>query len=226
MKSAYRLLLLTSNPWTRDEVAAIVKRHFESPTVLYWEMGNRSTKAAVLSAMDGVDFNLIISYDNGIILKEHHLRKATYGAINIHPSPPEHGGCWGLWCQPVVCRDQRTHHGVTVHEIDEDIDNGAIYLVERWEVPISATIQSVLDRSIADSTRMLEIVCERIAASDDGTKCFSVADETWDTGNRDTRIAEIRSWFSKLDPKHPAHDERVYFNHPRAIMSPPYFDDL
>lgn len=226
MNSPYRLLLLTSIPGSEAEITAIAARHFENPLVLFWEMGNSSTKADVLAAIDNADYNLIISYVSGVILKAHHLRKASYGSINIHPSPPEHGGCWGLWCQPVVNRERRTHHGVTVHEVDEEIDHGPIYLVERWDVPASASIQSVFERSVADSTRMLETVCERIAAGEVGTRCFTPSHERWDAKNRHTPVEEIRSWFSRLDAGHPAHDERVFLNHPRAIISPPYFDDL
>jgi formyltetrahydrofolate hydrolase len=85
---------------------------------------------------------MIISYVNGIILKPRHLRRATYGAINIHSSPPEHGGCWGCRCQPVLDRKTRTHHGTTVHEVDEQIDHGPIYIAEIWEVPASYTSAS------------------------------------------------------------------------------------
>ena len=226
MKDKYRLLLLTSVPGSTAEVTAIASRHFADPTVLFWEMGNTSTKASVIATIEAADYNLIISYVNGIILKPRHLQKATYGAINIHPSPPEHGGCWGVWCQPVVNRAYRTHHGVTVHEIDTEIDHGRIYLAERWEVPASATIQSVFEHSVADSLRMLEIVCERIAANDQGTRCFVPIDLQWDLRNRHTPIEEIRRWFAALDPDHPAHAERVFLNHPRAIINPPYFDDL
>ncbi|MGR8947898.1 MAG: formyltransferase family protein [Gammaproteobacteria bacterium] len=222
----YRLLLLSSAPGSEEAIAAIASKYFDNPTVLFWEVGNFETKPKVLADIERTDYNLIISYANGIILKAHHLQKATYGAINIHPSPPEHGGCWGLWCQPVVNRERRTHHGVTVHEIDEEIDHGPIYLVERWEVPDSASIQDVFNRSVEDSTRMLDIICQRIAATDKGTKCFKPIDEQWDPDNRHTPIEEMREWFSKLHPKHPAHEERVFLSHPRAIFSPPYFDDL
>lgn len=222
----YRLLLLTSVPGSEAETAAIAARHFDNPTVIFWEMGNSSTKPKVLAQIEDTDYNLIISYVNGIILKPHHLRRASYGAINIHPSPPEHGGCWGCWCQPVVNRESRTHHGVTVHEVDDQIDHGPIYLVERWEVPASATIQSVFERSVVDCLRMLEIVCERISSGTTGTKCFTPINERWHLFNRHTPIEEMRRWFSNLDPDHPAHQERIFLNHPRAIISPPYFDDL
>ncbi|MDX6563361.1 MAG: hypothetical protein QOD65_3175, partial [Gaiellales bacterium] len=39
-------------------------------------------------------------------------------------------------------------------------------------------------------------------------------------------VVDVRDWFDALDPAHPAHQERVPFNHPRAIISPPYFDDI
>ncbi len=226
MNDIYRVLLLTSIPGSEAETAAIAARHFVAPTVLFWEMGNSASKPQVLAQIEQTDYNLIISYINGIILKAHHLRKARYGAINIHPSPPEHGGCWGIWCQPVVNRSFRTHHGVTVHEIDEQIDHGPIYLAERWEVPASATIQSVFEHSVADSLRMLEIVCERIAAANLGTRCFSASSEQWHPTNRHTPVTQIRQWFADLDPHHPAHQERVFLNHPRAVIAPPYFDDL
>ena len=114
MNADYKALILTSDPGTIDQVTIIANAHFLDPTVIFWEFGNLSSKPAVLKQIDNTDFNLIISYVNGIILKQHHLDRASYGAINIHPAPPEHGGCWGIWAQPVVGRDFRTHHGVTI----------------------------------------------------------------------------------------------------------------
>lgn len=226
MARDYRLLLLTSVPGSESETAAIAARSFDDPTVIFWEMGNASTKPGVLAQIEATDYNLIISYVNGIILKPPHLQRATYGAINIHPSPPEHGGCWGCWCQPIVNRSTRTHHGTTVHEVDEHIDHGPIYLAERWEVPSSWSIQRVFERSVQDCLRMLEIVCERIAGSEVGTRCFTPIDARWHPANRHTPIEEMRKWFSAMAPDHPVHQERIFLNHPRAIISPPYFDDL
>ena len=69
MDNRYRLLLLTSIPGSEPEITAIAVKYFANPTVLFWEMGNLSTKADVLKAMDDTDYNLIISYISGIILK-------------------------------------------------------------------------------------------------------------------------------------------------------------
>lgn len=224
--ATYRALVLTSDPETIDQVTSIANRYFEDPVVLFWEFGNTATKPGVLSQIEQTDYNLIISYVNGIILKQQHLDRASYGAINIHPAPPEHGGCWGIWAQPVICREFRHHHGVTAHEIDTEIDHGPIYLARRWEVPETETIQAVFERSCAECMTLYEDVCKAISASDKGTGCFAPADESWHPTNRHHTVADIRRWFDDLDPAHPAHQERVWLNHPRAIISPPYFDDV
>ena len=121
--------------------------------LVYWEVGNLSTKPDVLREIERTDYNLLVSYINGLIFRPHHLERAHYGAINIHPAPPEHPGLYGWLCQPVIRRDIRTHHGVTVHEVDEEIDHGPIYRVRRWEVDEHATIESVLERASRSASR-------------------------------------------------------------------------
>jgi methionyl-tRNA formyltransferase len=222
----YKALILSSDPATIDELTGIAREHFQSPTVIYWEMGNEATKPAALRQIEATQYNVVISYINGIILKRHHLGRAHFGALNIHPAPPEHGGAFGIWCQPVIRRDVRTHHGVTVHEMDEDIDHGPIYEVRRWEVGEEATIQSVVDRTSDECLAVCAHVAAKLARSPDGTRCFQRLGDTWHPTNRHHTVADVRQWFEALDPAHPAHRERVPFNHPRAIIGPPYFDDL
>ena len=222
----YKVLILTSDPARVEHVTDVGTRNFENSTVVFWAVGDMSTKADVLRQIRATDYNLIISHINGIILKQHDLDKAHFGAVNIHPAPPEHGGAWGIWCQPVIRRDVRTHHGVTVHEMDADIDHGPIYRVDRWEVPENATIQSVVERSFDECFAAFEQVAEELGRSSSGTQCFAPAEETWDSINRHHTVEDVRRWFKSLDPGHPAHHERVPLNLPRAIFSPPYFDDL
>lgn len=222
----YKVLILTSDPARVEAVTDVGTRNFENSTVVFWAMGDMSTKADVLRQIRATDYNLIISHINGIILKQHDLDKAHFGAVNIHPAPPEHGGAWGIWCQPVIGRDVRTHHGVTVHEMDADIDHGPIYRVKRWEVAENATIQSVVERSFDECFTAFEQVAEELGRSSSGTQCFAPVEETWDSTNRHHTVEDVRGWFESLDAGHPAHQERVPLNHPRAILSPPYFDDL
>jgi len=52
MNNNYRLLLLTSVPDSTEEVTAVAEKHFLSPTVIFWEMGNTSTKPDVLARIE------------------------------------------------------------------------------------------------------------------------------------------------------------------------------
>lgn len=221
----YEVLLITSFPSQIDRVTAIARRHFERSTVLLWEQGNQTTKGEVLKQIKETPFNLILSCMSGIILRRHHLDRARFGALNIHPAPPEHGGLWGLWCQPVIQRSVRAHHGVVVHEIDEKIDHGPIYRVKRWDVPEDATIRSVAERSVSECLHLLDEVSTELARSDVGTRCFSRLEERWHPTNCHHNVGDVRRWFDALDRSHPAHQERIPFNHPQGISKPPYFAD-
>ncbi len=222
----YDVLIVTSWHDHVDRLTEIGRRNFANVAVVYWEIGNLSTKPDVLREIEGTDYNLLVSYINGLILKRHHLERAQFGAINIHPAPPEHPGLYGFVCQPVIRRDVRTHHGVTVHEIDEEIDHGPIYRVRRWEVDEDATIQSVFDRSFEECLDVFEEVAEELGRAANGTRSLPVLDEAWHPTNAHHTLEDVRSWFEALDPAHPAHQERVIYNHPHATYSPPYFDDL
>lgn len=222
----YRVLLMTSLPETIDTIAAMTREHFPNVESIYWEMGNKDTKRNAYEEIGASDYNLIISYINGIILNPNHLAQASFGAVNIHPAPPEHPGLWGQWCQPVIRRDIRTHHGVTLHEIDEEIDHGPIYAVERWEVGEDDTIESVGEKSEEKCLDLLAFALKKLSASTNGSKCFTQISERWDASNAHHSVADVQAWFRDLDPDHPAHDERVFFNHPKGMMAPPYFSDL
>jgi methionyl-tRNA formyltransferase len=222
----YKVLLLTCLEDIFDNVTTMTRDRFTNVESLFWEIGDKETKPAAIEQMEATDYNLIISFLNGLILKPNHLARASFGAVNIHPAPPEHPGLWGFLCQPVIRRDIRTHHGVTLHEVDEKIDHGPIYAVDRWEVGESDTIESVFDKAVEKSMEMLEFTLNSLAASDTGTKCFTQIDEQWDTGNAHHTIEDVQAWFRDLDPNHPAHQERIFFNHPKGMMAPPYFTDI
>jgi methionyl-tRNA formyltransferase len=221
-----RLLVLTSRQAAVDDVTAIARASFAHVTVLFWQFGNRDTRPAVVEALEATDYDLLVSHVNGLVLRPHQLARATHGAVNIHPAPPEHPGAMGIYCQPVIRRDVRTHHGVTVHEMDERIDHGPIYRADRWDVAPDATIASVADRAVAHCLTVFAELVPRLAASREGSASLPRADERWDVANGHHTVEDLRAWFAALDPAHPAHGERVPMNHPRALLRPPYFDDL
>ncbi len=221
----YNVLLLTSVPGVIDDITAMARVHFANVESLYWQMGNKETKPRVLGRIEASSYNLIISHISGIILRPHHLAQASFGAINIHPAPPEHPGAWGIYCQPVIRRGVRRHHGVTLHEIDAAIDSGPIYAVERWAVGEGDSIKSVMQKSLVRCQAMLAFAVQKLAASTNGSQCFARLDESWDAANGHHGASDVQAWFRDLEPGHPAHKERIALNPPNAIMAPPYFSD-
>ena len=225
-KPDYNVVIITSWHDAVEGLAEIGRQNFANVNVVYWEPGNLATKADAVREIADTDYNLIVSYVSALLLTPDQLERARFGAINIHPAPPEHPGLYGFLCQPVICRHIRTHHGVTVHEIDEQIDHGPIYRVRRWEVDEDATIESVFERSLDECMEIFEEVASELRHSPDGTRCFASTNEVWRPENGHSSIEDVRGWFAALDPAHPAHHERVIYNHPRATYSPPWFDDV
>ena len=225
-KPEYRALFLSSVPETLDQVTAIANEHFRNPTVIYWEMGNTATKPEALEQIEATPYNVIVSYINGLILKRPHLDRARFGAVNIHPAPPEHGGAFGIWCQPVIRRDVRSPARRDGAEMDEDIDHGPLYEVKRWEVGEDATIQSVVDRTSDECLALCARMAGRLARSSDRIPLLPDHRRHVAPHKPASHGRGRREWFEALDPAHPAHQERVPFNHPRAVINPPYFDDL
>ena len=188
-KPEYHALVLSSIPETLDEVTAIANEHFQDPTVIYWEMGNTATKAAVLEQIEATPYNVIISYINGIILKRRHLDQAVFGAVNIHPArrarrclrhlvpaghpprranPPRRDGA----------RDGRGHR------------SRAALRGEALGGREDATIQSVVDRTSDEAWRCAADGREA-GAELRRVALFETIDDSWDPANR-----HHRSWMS------------------------------
>ena len=223
----YRVLILTSDGATIDEVTEIGRRNFQDSTVVYWELGNAETKPGVIEQIEATDYNLIISHINGLILKPHHLAKrdvrrrehpsgaarASRGVRHLvpardrarHPHPPRHDGARdGRGDRPRADLPGRPLGGAGGRH--DPARRGAQLRRTAWPSP---------PRSPRSS---------RAARTDRGASRRSTS-----TGTRRTAITRSRTcgaWFAALDPDHPAHQERIPLNHPRAIISPPYFDDV
>lgn len=225
-KSKDTIFFISSDLHTAEQACNIVRQYYQNVVYVFWEMGNSETKQKVRNQLDKLNYNIIVSYFNGFIFQAKDLDKAQKGAINIHPAPPEHPGCWGTWCQPIIRRDIRTHHGITIHEIDKQVDHGDIYFTKRWQVPEDASIQSVEDKSGRECLHALEKVIRIISRHNIGTAALSKLDEKWDINNAHHKLKDIKKWFATLPHNHPAHKERVWFNHPKGLAYPPYFSDL
>lgn len=86
----------------------------------------------VQSKMDSENFDLLISCHCSRIISKEIFTKTRLGAVNLHPSllPKYRGMSPQHW--PIINGDKET--AVTIHEIREDVDTGAI--LKQIKVPI------------------------------------------------------------------------------------------
>ncbi len=175
--------------------AKIVRRYFRNVGEIYytnqWSPDEKERRKAVRSRIAEMSYDIIISYKSDLVLLKKELEKAGNGAINFHPSPPEHPGL-GMYVYPVLHRDERNFGGVTVHEINEKIDSGRIYETLRFSIPPHFTVDQVRDSTTRHAEELLAQVMSRLAffekttflenpglrAVSWGTHTFTHADET------------------------------------------------
>ena len=86
----------------------------------------------------------IISYLGRWILPEEVLSKASNGAINFHPAPPEYPG---VGCVNFALYDEVGEYGVTCHHMAPEVDTGEIIEVKRFDVFEYDNVQSIIDKA-------------------------------------------------------------------------------
>ena len=71
-----------------------------------------------------LEFDLVFSVLHGRIFKSDHLKNSKLGVINLHPAPlPKYRGC-NSYAHAIM--NGESEYGVTMHYVDEGIDDGPI----------------------------------------------------------------------------------------------------
>ena len=68
-------------------------------------------------------YDFILCFRSHYILKKNLIDKAQIAAINFHPGPPEYPGSG---CLNFALYDNSKEYGVTVHLMNDKVDNGKI----------------------------------------------------------------------------------------------------
>lgn len=88
--------------------------------------------------------DLIFSFRSFYILRAEQLDRASLGAINFHPGPPEYPGSG---CINWALLDGAKTFGVTAHLMEEKIDSGAILAVDRFSIDLNDNIETLLKKT-------------------------------------------------------------------------------
>jgi methionyl-tRNA formyltransferase len=153
------------------EGVAIVKKYFENVTVVVYNpdetenhdpVVEKARRDGVRRYLDTLDYDYLISFWAFLFFREQDFKKAKLGAINFHPCPPEHRGL-ACYVYPLLFPEKRNFHGVTMHEIDEKMDNGKIYRTVRFPIGNMTGSQLFL-HTYSLGKEMLESVCQKLAS--------------------------------------------------------------
>jgi len=141
--------------------------------------------------------DLIISFLNYTILPKEILKKAP--AINFHPGPPEHpgSGCmsWGLYSGQKI-------YGVTVHEVNEEVDGGKILKVRRFDISDCKSREELEHRA---KTELLTLFYEYTEYSEWPRKARKISEidevsEIDKNESRDEINKKIRAFHTEKNP--------------------------
>lgn len=92
-----------------------------------------------------LEFDLVFSILHGGIFKKVHLDNSRFGVINLHPAPlPEYRGC-NSYAHAIMNGDKK--YRVTMHYVDEGIDDGPIIGQNTIEIQTNDTGFSLYQKS-------------------------------------------------------------------------------
>ncbi len=86
--------------------------------------------------------DILISFRSYFILKSKHLKKIKDLSINFHPGPPKYRG---FGCANYAIYNEEKFYGVTVHLINNKIDNGKILDVKKFKIHKNISLKDLLN---------------------------------------------------------------------------------
>lgn len=89
-------------------------------------------------------YDYVVCYRSKYILKAKDLKKSKNPPLNFHPGPPEYRG---VGCANKAILDRSKFYGVTLHVINEKIDNGPILYSKKFKIKANVTLPSLLEKT-------------------------------------------------------------------------------
>lgn len=133
----------------------------------------------------GWEGDYIVSYLSRWVVPDDLLRRASKGAINFHPAPPEYPG---IGCNNFALYENATQYGVTCHHMVATVDTGPIIAVRRFPVYPEDDVAALLKRTYAAQIGLFLEIAQLMAED----RPFPVSNEHW------TRPPFTREQFNQL----------------------------
>jgi methionyl-tRNA formyltransferase len=182
---------------TRDVLKLLEAK---AQTVEFFESSHRGEQLP--SRVTDWSGDLIFCFRSFHVLSPHQIGRATIGAINFHPGPPEYPGSG---CTNWALLEGAKQFGVTAHLIAEKIDSGPILSAERFEIFPTDNIESLLSRTHDALASLALRTIEKIFSLDEPGKRSLLASapaEQWSGRSRPMReLDELRRVSSEISPQ-------------------------
>ena len=140
-KSKISILFFSKKNWTYSTQALDLLRHLNFDVTPVFTSSRDEIIDEDIGWWQG---DYIISFRSYHIIEKSLLRRASCAAINFHPAPVDYpgSGCtnWALY-------EDAKEYGVTVHIMNEKIDNGEIIECRRFPIFEYDNIETLLQRT-------------------------------------------------------------------------------
>lgn len=88
---------------------------------------------------------LIYSVQYHVLLKADHIAKASEMSLNLHLAPlPEYRGCNQF---SFAIMEEATEFGVSIHQLDAEIDHGTLFWEKRFVIPKDIWVEDLVARA-------------------------------------------------------------------------------
>ena len=114
-------ILLLTNKDSKNEISKILKNKFKDGKVTVKTYSKPGLKGNINFRKNYFDY--IFNFRSFLILNTKILKMAKIASINFHPAPPKYRGRGGI---NYALYNEEKKFGVTVHLMDQKIDNGKI----------------------------------------------------------------------------------------------------
>jgi methionyl-tRNA formyltransferase len=191
-KSSDRVLLVCMRGVWTDIARTFVETMFENVEPIFWDRGDPYP-----SRVDAWQGEWILSFRGDLILSPAVLSRASKGALNFHPAPPEYRGI-GSHAYAIFNGD--TEFGSTCHHINEQVDAGEIIRVDRFPIPAGETASSLALRAGAYClTLFYEVVVNYVLTGRD----LPTSSDAW--GPKLYTYKDLSAWQEWVSAQHPEH---------------------
>lgn len=108
--------------------------------------------------------DIIYSVQHHELLRAAHIAKAGTIAVNLHLAPlPEYRGCNQF---SFAIMDEVKEFGVTIHEIDQRIDHGALLFEQRFPIPPDCWVADLYEQSTTAAYQLFTATLGAIVSGD------------------------------------------------------------